>query len=112
MTIRMRYTTLCHRIISLLLSNAFQREGGFNPFALLISLGQHVNTTKHSTEPRLQTVLYNDDKIIPLFKLFICVSSVVSSVVICLEDLKRGHGLGFASILVVPKRQKWVQRGF
>ena len=71
-----------------------------------------VNTTKHSTEPRLQTVLYNDDKIIPLFKLFICVSSVVSSVVICLEDLKRGHGLGFASILVVPKRQKWVQRGF
>lgn len=111
MAIRMRYTTLCHRIILLLLNNAFQRGGEFNPFGLLISLGQHlfsVNRAKHSTERRLQTGLYNDDKIIPLFKLFICVSSVV----ICLEDLKRGHGLRFASILVVPKRQKWVQRGF
>ena len=111
MTIRMRYTTLCHRIISLLLNNAFQRGGGLNPFGLLISLGQHlfsVIRTKHSTAPRLQTVLYNDDKIITLFKLFICVSTVA----ICLEDLKRGQGLRFASILVVPKRQKWVQRGF
>ena len=98
MTIRMRYTTLCHRIISLLLNNAFQRGGGFNPFGLLISLGQHIFSvirTKHSTAPRLQTVLYNDDKIIPLFKLFICVSTVA----ICLEDFKKRTGFTFCKYL-------------
>ena len=34
-----------------------------------------------------------------LLQLFICCSSAV----ICLEELKRGHGLDLAGILVVPK---------